>query len=99
MTINLPINPLPAQFRPKLRLGFNTRVSFNDDAGPAQGLKEGIELFKVAEALGYQSGWVYQRHFDHYLSSPLAFLPQRVSILKKSRWDLPYFRHGAARPL
>ncbi len=29
---------------------------------------------QTAEALGYQSGWVYQRHFDHYLSSPLPFL-------------------------
>ncbi|MFG1480162.1 LLM class flavin-dependent oxidoreductase [Xanthobacter sp. V4C-4] len=62
-----------ARFRPKARLGFNTRVSFTDDAGPAQGLRDGIELFKAAERLGYQSGWVYQRHFDHYLSSPLPF--------------------------
>ncbi|GLZ42197.1 LLM class flavin-dependent oxidoreductase [Actinokineospora sp. NBRC 105648] len=61
-------------FRPKQRLGFNTRVSFSDDAGPARGLRDGIELFEAAEALGYQSGWVYQRHFDHYLSSPLPFL-------------------------
>ena len=63
----------PAGFRPKARLGFNTRVSFDDDAGPAQGLREGIDLFKTAESLGYQSGWVYQRHFDHYLSSPTPF--------------------------
>ncbi|MGV1759704.1 LLM class flavin-dependent oxidoreductase [Rhizobium sp. A22-96] len=63
----------PSPFRPKQRLGFNTRVSFNDDAGPAQGLRDGIELFKAAERLGYQSGWAYQRHFDHYLSSPLPF--------------------------
>lgn len=73
MTIATPANILPAAFRPKLRLGFNTRVSFNDDAGPAQGLRDGIELYKQAERLGYQSGWAYQRHFDHYLSSPLPF--------------------------
>jgi alkanesulfonate monooxygenase SsuD/methylene tetrahydromethanopterin reductase-like flavin-dependent oxidoreductase (luciferase family) len=54
-------------------LGFNTRVSFSDDAGPAQGLRDGIALFRAAEELGYQSGWAYQRHFDHYLSSPLPF--------------------------
>ncbi|WP_020416046.1 LLM class flavin-dependent oxidoreductase [Amycolatopsis sp. ATCC 39116] len=54
------------------RLGFNTRVSFSDD--PGAGLRAGIELFRAAEALGYQSGWAYQRHFDHYLSSPLPFL-------------------------
>ncbi|GAA3858860.1 LLM class flavin-dependent oxidoreductase [Saccharothrix violaceirubra] len=54
--------------------GFNTRVSFGDDEGPAQGLRDGIALFKTAEDLGFASGWVYQRHFDHYLSSPLPFL-------------------------
>jgi len=56
------------------RLGFNTRVSFSDAAGPAAGLCDGIGLFRAAEELGYDSGWVYQRHFDHYLSSPLPFL-------------------------
>lgn len=73
MTITLTSASLPASFRPKQRLGFNTRVSFNDDAGPAKGLRDGIELFRQAESLGYQSGWAYQRHFDHYLSSPLPF--------------------------
>ena len=56
-----------------LRIGFNTRVSFTADDGPAAGLRDGIELFKHAESLGYQGGWAYQRHFDHYLSSPLPF--------------------------
>lgn len=60
-------------FRSKARLGFNTRVSFNEIDGPAKGLREGIELYQAAEKLGYQSGWAYQRHFDHYLSSPLPF--------------------------
>ena len=73
MTIAAPGSTLPALFRSKRRLGFNTRVSFNDENGPAQGLRDGIELFKQAERLGYQSGWAYQRHFDHYLSSPLPF--------------------------
>ncbi len=60
-------------FRPKTRLGFNTRVSFNDTDGPTRGLRDGIALYQAAEALGYQSGWAYQRHFDNYLSSPLPF--------------------------
>lgn len=63
-----------SSWRAKRWLGFNTRVSFGDASGPEQGLRDGIELFTMAEALGYQSGWVYQRHFDHYLSSPLPFL-------------------------
>lgn len=73
MNISAIANTQPVPFRPKTRLGFNTRVSFNDDAGPAQGLRDGIELYRTAERLGYQSGWAYQRHFDHYLSSPLPF--------------------------
>jgi alkanesulfonate monooxygenase SsuD/methylene tetrahydromethanopterin reductase-like flavin-dependent oxidoreductase (luciferase family) len=62
-----------APARPTLRLGFNTRVSWNDDDGPERGLRDGIALYRAAEELGYQSGWAYQRHFDHYLSSPLPF--------------------------
>jgi alkanesulfonate monooxygenase SsuD/methylene tetrahydromethanopterin reductase-like flavin-dependent oxidoreductase (luciferase family) len=54
------------------RLGFNTRVSF-PTGEDARGLREGIELFRAAEDLGYHSGWAYQRHFDNYLSSPLPF--------------------------
>lgn len=73
MTITVPAKTPPVSFRPKQRLGFNTRVSFNEADGPAQGLRDGIELFRAAEELGYQSGWAYQRHFDHYLSSPLPF--------------------------
>lgn len=73
MNVSVAAGTLPAPFRAKKRLGFNTRVSFSDDAGPAQGLRDGIELFKAAERLGFQSGWAYQRHFDHYLSSPLPF--------------------------
>lgn len=56
-----------------LRLGFNTRVSFTDADGPAAGLRDGVRLFAAAEELGYDAGWAYQRHFDHYLSSPLPF--------------------------
>jgi alkanesulfonate monooxygenase SsuD/methylene tetrahydromethanopterin reductase-like flavin-dependent oxidoreductase (luciferase family) len=54
------------------RLGFNTRVSFPTGEA-ARGLRDGIELFRAAEDLGYRSGWAYQRHFDNYLSSPLPF--------------------------
>ncbi|WP_244930243.1 LLM class flavin-dependent oxidoreductase [Nocardioides sp. W7] len=74
MTTTAAVSSAPAPVRSKQRLGFNTRVSYDDLRGPAAGLRDGIELFRAAEALGYQSGWVYQRHFDHYLSSPLPFL-------------------------
>lgn len=73
MTLAAASPLLPQGFRPKHRIGFNTRVSFNDTDGPAKGLRDGIALFRFAEKLGYQSGWAYQRHFDNYLSSPLLF--------------------------
>lgn len=73
MSTALPNNDAVPAFRPKARLGFNTRVSFNEIDGPAKGLRDGIALYQAAEALGYQSGWSYQRHFDNYLSSPLPF--------------------------
>jgi len=73
-TQTLPAAKRSASPRPALRLGFNTRVSFNSGPGGAQrGLRDGIALFQAAERLGYQSGWAYQRHFDNYLSSPLPF--------------------------
>lgn len=73
MNISAQATKFSPSFRPKQRLGFNTRVAFNDDDGPARGLRDGIDLYVEAERLGYQSGWAYQRHFDHYLSSPLPF--------------------------
>jgi alkanesulfonate monooxygenase SsuD/methylene tetrahydromethanopterin reductase-like flavin-dependent oxidoreductase (luciferase family) len=59
--------------RRRVQLGFNARISF-PDGGATHALREGIELFRVAEQLGYATGWVYQRHFDNYLASPLTFL-------------------------
>ena len=71
-TLNSPAPASPGIAGPAKRLGFNTRVSFPTGEA-ARGLREGIELFQAAEALGYQSGWAYQRHFDNYLSSPIPF--------------------------
>lgn len=58
----------------RLTLGFHTRVPF-ETGRTGQGLREGIELFRIGEQLGFDRGWVYQRHFDNYLASPLVFLP------------------------
>lgn len=56
-----------------MKLGFNARIAFRT-GHEEQGLRDGIELFRAAEQLGYDTGWVYQRHFDNYLSAPLPFL-------------------------
>ncbi len=67
-TAGTPTPPRPR----RLRLGFNARIAFpTGQAGAA--LRDGIELFRVAEQLGYDAGWVYQRHFDNYLAAPMVF--------------------------
>jgi alkanesulfonate monooxygenase SsuD/methylene tetrahydromethanopterin reductase-like flavin-dependent oxidoreductase (luciferase family) len=61
------------------RLGFLAFVEHgNVGRGPggpfSQGLNEGLELFELADELGYDTGWVRHRHLQNYLSSPLPFL-------------------------
>jgi alkanesulfonate monooxygenase SsuD/methylene tetrahydromethanopterin reductase-like flavin-dependent oxidoreductase (luciferase family) len=74
LTETIPAPNGPTERRTSLRLGFNQRVSFDSGPGGARrGLRDGIELIKAAERLGFDSSWAYQRHFDNYLSSPLPF--------------------------
>lgn len=42
--------------------------------GSAQGHKDAVALFHIAEALGYDKGWIRNGHFDHYVASPLTVL-------------------------
>ncbi|MHA0111502.1 hypothetical protein ACXYUI_31045, partial [Klebsiella pneumoniae] len=46
----------------ELNIGFHTRVPFASGRA-AEGLRDGITLFREAEDLGFDRGWVYQRHF------------------------------------
>jgi alkanesulfonate monooxygenase SsuD/methylene tetrahydromethanopterin reductase-like flavin-dependent oxidoreductase (luciferase family) len=57
------------------RLGF--LLHLDADQEPAAAYREAIEMFRVAEALGYHSGWVIQRHFrqgKEHVSAPLVLL-------------------------
>jgi alkanesulfonate monooxygenase SsuD/methylene tetrahydromethanopterin reductase-like flavin-dependent oxidoreductase (luciferase family) len=60
--------------KPGFSLAFLTNGAYSPEApgGAAQGHREVIDLFTVAESLGFQRGWVRNRHFDNYLSSPLT---------------------------
>jgi len=53
-------------------LGFIHLVPFDRD-DPSRGLREGIELFRFAEELGLDSGWVRTRHMQYGLSSPAVY--------------------------
>ncbi|MDM4761589.1 LLM class flavin-dependent oxidoreductase [Galbitalea sp. SE-J8] len=57
-------------------LAFLTNGAYSPSApgGSAQGHRDVIELFRIAEQLGYGRGWVRNRHFDNYLSSPLTVI-------------------------
>jgi alkanesulfonate monooxygenase SsuD/methylene tetrahydromethanopterin reductase-like flavin-dependent oxidoreductase (luciferase family) len=57
------------------RLGF--LLHLDGDQEPADAYRQAIELFQVAEALGYDSGWLIQRHFrqgKEHVSAPLVLL-------------------------
>ncbi|MBL3699092.1 LLM class flavin-dependent oxidoreductase [Leucobacter luti] len=58
--------------RPLRSLGFIHLVPF-DRADPGRGLRDGIELFRYAEELGLDSGWVRTRHLQYGLPSPAVF--------------------------
>ncbi len=57
------------------RLGF--LLHLDSDLDPAESYRQAIGLFQWAEELGYDSGWVIQRHFrqgNEHVSSPLVLL-------------------------
>lgn len=58
--------------RPLRNLGFIHLVPF-DPTDPGRGLREGVELFRYAEELGLDSGWVRTRHLQYGLPSPAVF--------------------------
>ncbi|MFI5934659.1 LLM class flavin-dependent oxidoreductase [Actinoplanes sp. NPDC051494] len=58
-----------------LRLGF--LLHLDSDLPPAHAYREAVDLFVIAENLGYDSGWVIQRHFrqgKEHVSAPLVLL-------------------------
>lgn len=60
------------------RLGF--LLHLDRDVPPARAYREAIELFVAAEELGYDSGWVIQRHFRQGLEHVSAPLPVLAAI-------------------
>jgi alkanesulfonate monooxygenase SsuD/methylene tetrahydromethanopterin reductase-like flavin-dependent oxidoreductase (luciferase family) len=55
----------------------NFLLHLDRDIPPRQAYREAVDLFVAAEELGYDSGWVIQRHFrqgNEHISSPLVVL-------------------------
>lgn len=67
-----------------LRLGFLTHLHIGDDA--AHSYRLALELFEIAEALGFDSGWVAQHHFLNgggRLPSTFSFLAAAAERTKR----------------
>jgi len=56
----------------RLELSFLTFVPYDDPAGAAASLRDAVDLFRFAEELGYDTGWVRVRHLERFLSSPFT---------------------------
>ena len=70
-----PLDELRMIMTQPLRLGFLTHLRGSDD--PKRVYQETLDLFSIAESLGFDSGWVAQHHFKKgsgFLPSPLPFL-------------------------
>ena len=67
-----------------LRLGFLTHLHIGDDA--AHSYRLALELFEIAEQLGFDSGWVAQHHFLNgggRLPSTFSFLAAAAERTKR----------------
>lgn len=65
-------------------VGFLTPGNYRDD-NPYEGLENTLQLLEFGEKLGFDSGWVRQRHLEHGISSAGVFLAaatQRTSRIQ-----------------
>ncbi|MCU1513933.1 MAG: Luciferase-like monooxygenase [Microbacteriaceae bacterium] len=102
---NEPVTLLPpsSQQDPKngFTLAFLTNGAFTPEGpgGAKRGHKEIIDLFKVAEQLGYDRGWVRNRHFDNYSSSPLTIIAAAAQHTSRIRLGTAIIPVGYEDPI
>jgi alkanesulfonate monooxygenase SsuD/methylene tetrahydromethanopterin reductase-like flavin-dependent oxidoreductase (luciferase family) len=73
------------------KLGFLTIGRF-DDADPRPGIEETLEVIERAEALGFDSVWLRDRHLQPGISSPVAIMAaatQRTSRIELGTAVIP----------
>lgn len=82
-------------------LAFLTNGAYTPDAagGSKRGHKEIIDLFRVAEQLGYDRGWVRNRHFDNYSSSPLTIIAAAAQHTSRIRLGTAIIPVGYEDPI
>ena len=82
---------MPRRGEPLHKLGFLTIGRF-DDANPGPGIEETLEVIERAEALGFDSVWLRDRHLQPGISSPVAIMAaasQRTSRIELGTAVIP----------
>ena len=82
---------MPRRGEPLRKLGFLTIGRF-DDANPGPGIEETLEVIERAEALGFDSVWLRDRHLQPGISSPVAIMAaasQRTSRIELGTAVIP----------
>ena len=82
---------MPRRGQPLRKLGFLTIGRF-DDANPGPGIEETLEVIERAEALGFDSVWLRDRHLQPGISSPVAIMAaasQRTSRIELGTAVIP----------
>ena len=82
---------MPRRGEPLRKLGFLTIGRF-DPANPGPGMEETLQTIERAEALGYDSVWLRDRHLQPGISSPVAIMAaasQRTSRIELGTAVIP----------
>lgn len=82
---------MPRRGEPLRKLGFLTIGRF-DDANPGPGIEETLQVIERAEALGFDSVWLRDRHLQPGISSPVAIMAaasQRTSRIELGTAVIP----------
>lgn len=82
---------MPRRGEPLRKLGFLTIGRF-DDRDPGPGIEETLQVIERAEALGFDSVWLRDRHLQAGISSPVAIMAaasQRTSRIELGTAVIP----------
>ncbi|WP_082983002.1 LLM class flavin-dependent oxidoreductase [Mycobacterium sp. 1423905.2] len=89
---------MPERGIPLRRLGFLTIGRF-DHADPEPGHEETLRMIERAEALGFDSVWVRQRHLQAGVSSPVALLAAASQRTRRIELGTAVIPLGLENPL
>lgn len=89
---------MPRQGIPLRRLGFLTIGRF-DGADPGPGHEETLRMIERAEALGFDSVWLRQRHLQPGVSSPVAVLAAASQRTRRIELGTAVIPLGLENPL